>query len=139
MGGQFWSGQRFMDHKSGLKILVARANEKLSIFYQTDLGVLFLSMQHKNMDSVLLRREIIVEAISPSSEFHPFSPPFFGNLPTKKINIRILILSSESFRHELRENVRSSPSREGKASFLSNYYLIYLFPIFFGGQNFLEF
>ena len=41
-------------------------------------------MQHKNMDLVLFLRRIIVEAISPSSEFHPFSPPFFGNLSTKK-------------------------------------------------------
>ena len=95
-------------------------------------------MQHKNKDLVLLRLEIIVEAISPSSEFHPFSPPFFGNLPTKKINIRKLILSSESFRHELRENVRSSPSREGKASFCKTINS-FLYSRFFVGQNFHDF
>ena len=81
-------------------------------------------MQHKNTDLVLLLRGIIAAAISPSSEFHPFSLPFFGDLPTKKINIRKLTLYNESFRHELRENVRSSPSREGMA-------LFWLIPIFY--------
>ena len=96
-------------------------------------------MQHKNKDLVFSRPGIIVEAISPSSEFHPFSPPFFGNLPTKKINIRKLILSSESFRHELRENVRSSPSREGKASFCKTINSFLYIPVFFVGQNFHDF
>ena len=78
--------QGFPDGLSLVNLILIswKINLLFIIFYQTNLGVLFLSMQHKNMDLVLFLRRIIVEAISPSSEFHPFSPPFFGNLSTKK-------------------------------------------------------